>query len=83
MTGWNGTSTGVLDTGVPDLEGATAEMRSLDALLDAALADSFPASDPPALCSPRPPIKGWSESAAAKHNGLGRSSEWTKSGRRR
>jgi DNA polymerase-4 len=37
---------------VADFEAAEAEMRALDALLDAALADSFPASDPPALCSP-------------------------------
>ncbi len=57
MTGWNETPRGALNTGVPDFEEATAEMRDLDALLDAALADSFPASDPPALCSPRPSIK--------------------------
>ncbi len=37
---------------VDDPEAATAEMLALDALLDLALADSFPASDPPALVSP-------------------------------
>ena len=31
---------------------AVSDPRSLDALLDAALADSFPASDPPALVLP-------------------------------
>lgn len=31
---------------------AASDPRSLDALLDAALADSFPASDPPALVLP-------------------------------
>ncbi len=52
MTEWNGTPPGVIGPGVADFEAAEAEMRALDALLDAALADSFPASDPPALCSP-------------------------------
>ncbi len=70
MTGRNGTSTGFLGTGSPDLEGATDDVRALDKLLDAALADSFPASDPPALCSPRPPIRGRSNSAPTTHSDL-------------
>ncbi len=39
-------------TAVGHPEVAAAELLSLDALLDSALADSFPASDPPALVSP-------------------------------
>ena len=41
-----------ISTAVGHPEMAATELLSLDALLDSALADSFPASDPPALVSP-------------------------------
>jgi hypothetical protein len=48
-------------TAVGGPEVAASGLPSLDALLDAALADSFPASDPPALVLPhggRRPVGG-------------------------
>ncbi len=55
-------------------EVTASDPRSLDALLDAALADSFPASDPPALVLPhggRGPVEARAGRQAGRRGGPG------------
>ena len=61
-----------LTTGGP--EEAASHPRSIDARLDAALADSFPASDPPALVLPhggRGPAEARAGRRAGRRGGPG------------
>ncbi len=45
---------------------AEAQKAHLDQLLDEALAETFPASDPPAITQPAPTAEDGEEKAAAK-----------------
>ena len=57
--------------GGADSDPAFAQMLAVDALLDSALADSFPASDPPALCSPHSRPKDGAKSNTAQVQSAG------------
>ena len=58
-------------TAVGGPEVAASDLRSLDALLDAALADSFPASDPPALVLPHGGRRATGRAGGAPERGGG------------